>query len=120
MSKTVLVMGGAGYIGAHCCKAFAKQGWNVVVYDNLSHGWRDFVRWGELIHADILDEAALLAAMQRVKPDAIAHFAALIEVGESVKQPNQYYRANSLGALNIMDAMRKTGVDKILFSSTCA
>jgi UDP-arabinose 4-epimerase len=120
MSKTVLVIGGAGYIGAHCCKAFKKAGWDVVVYDNLVQGWRDFVRWGDLIEGDILDEAALIAAMQRVKPDAVAHFAALIEVGVSVREPGLYYRSNSFGALNIIEAMRKTGIDKIIFSSTCA
>jgi UDP-arabinose 4-epimerase len=120
MTKTVFVTGGAGYVGAHCCKAFSRAGWRVVVFDNLSNGHRAFVRWGELIEGDILDAEGLTAAMIAAKPDAVAHFAALIEVGESVKDPGRYYANNSFGALNILEAMRKAGTDKIVFSSTCA
>lgn len=120
LPRTVFVTGGAGYVGAHCCKAFARAGWRVVVYDNLSRGWRDFVRWGDLIEGDILDEAALTAAMRAVKPDVVAHFAALIEVGESVKWPDRFYRNNVFGSQCILDAMRASDVDKIVFSSTCA
>jgi UDP-arabinose 4-epimerase len=120
MSKTVFVTGGAGYVGSHCCKAFANAGWNVVVFDNLSRGWREMVRWGDLIEGDILDLDSLKAAMARVKPDAVAHFAALAYVGESVEEPGMYYRNNSLGTLNILDAMRANAVKNIVFSSTCA
>jgi UDP-arabinose 4-epimerase len=120
MSKTVFVTGGAGYVGSHCCKAFANAGWNVVVFDNLSRGWREMVRWGDLIEGDILDIESLKAAMARVKPDAVAHFAAFAYVGESVEEPGMYYRNNSLGTLNILDAMRANAVKNIVFSSTCA
>ena len=120
MSKTVFVTGGAGYVGSHCCKAFAAAGWRVVVYDNLSRGWRDFVQWGPLIEGDLLDLEGLTRAMREVKPDAVAHFAALAYVGESVADPGRYYRTNSLGALNVMDAMRAAGVESLVFSSTCA
>jgi UDP-arabinose 4-epimerase len=120
MSGTVFVTGGAGYVGAHCCKAFAEAGWNVIVYDNLSRGWRDFVRWGPLIEGDILDAKRLTSAMQDAKPDAVAHFAALAYVGESVADPGTYYRVNAAGALNILDAMRSCDVSEIVFSSTCA
>ncbi len=120
MSKTVFVTGGAGYVGSHCCKAFAEAGWKVVVFDNLSRGWRDMVRWGDLIEGDILDLDALKAAMARVKPDAVAHFAAFAYVGESVDDPAIYYRNNSVGTLNILDAMRANNVQNIVFSSTCA
>lgn len=120
MSKTVFVTGGAGYVGSHCCKAFAEAGWKVVVFDNLSRGWRDMVRWGDLIEGDILDLDALKAAMARVKPDAVAHFAAFAYVGESVDDPAIYYRNNSVGTLNILDAMRVNNVQNIVFSSTCA
>jgi UDP-arabinose 4-epimerase len=120
MSGVVLVTGGAGYVGAHCCKAFAAAGWEVVVYDNLSRGWREFVRWGPLIEGDILDRPALSAAMQQTRPDLVAHFAALSYVGESVSDPALYYRTNTLGTLNILDAMRASGTPAILFSSTCA
>ena len=118
--KTIFVTGGAGYVGSHCCKAFAAQGWTVVVYDNLKHGWRDMVRWGELIEGDILDQLALNAAVARVKPDVLAHFAALISVGESVVRPDLHYRNNTTGALNILEALRINGVDKMIFSSTAA
>lgn len=120
MSKTVFVTGGAGYVGSHCCKAFANAGWNVVVFDNLSRGWREMVRWGDLIEGDILDLDSLKAAMARVKPDAVAHFAAFAYVGESVEEPGMYYRNNSLGTLNILDAMRANAIRNIVFSSTCA
>lgn len=120
MTKTVFVTGGAGYVGAHCCKAFAEAGWNVVTYDNLSRGWRDFVKWGPLIEGDILDETRLSNAMREVKPNAVAHFAALTYVGESVADPARYYRHNSAGALAVLDAMRKADCDQIIFSSTAA
>lgn len=120
MSKKIFVTGGAGYVGSHCCKAFAESGWEVVVYDNLSRGWRDFVRWGPLIEGDILDSDGLRDAMMAAKPDAVVHFAALAYVGESVSEPGNYYRVNSMGALNVLDAMRASSVEAILFSSTCA
>ncbi len=118
--KTILVTGGAGYVGSHCCKEFAAQGWTVVVYDSLYRGWRDMVRWGELIEGDILDREALQAAVAKVKPDVLAHFAALTYVGESVEQPDLYYRNNTMGTFNILEALRASGVDKMIFSSTAA
>ncbi len=118
--KTILVTGGAGYVGSHCCKAFAQAGWRVVVFDSLYRGWRDMVKWGELIEGDIMDRAALDAAIAKVKPDVVAHFAALTFVGESVADPARYYANNSIGAFNILEAMRAGGVDKIIFSSTAA
>jgi UDP-arabinose 4-epimerase len=120
VSGTVFVTGGAGYVGSHCCKAFHKAGWKVVTYDNLSRGWRDLVKWGELIEGDILDEAHLSSAMAQVRPDAVAHFAAFAYVGESVSDPGLYYRNNTLGSMAILDAMKANGVDKLIFSSTCA
>lgn len=120
MAKTVLVTGGAGYVGSHCCKAFAEAGWRVVVYDNLSRGWRDMVRWGPLIEGDILDAAALDAAFAEVKPDLVAHFAALADVAESVADPALYYRVNGHGTQTLLDAMRRAGAPALVFSSTCA
>jgi UDP-arabinose 4-epimerase len=117
---TILVTGGAGYVGSHCCKAFAQAGWKVVVFDNLSRGWRDMVRYGDLIEGDILDRAALDAAIRSVRPDVVAHFAAFAYVGESVSNPALYYRNNTVGTLNIIEAMQNAGVDKMIFSSTCA
>lgn len=120
MKGRVLVTGGAGYVGAQACKALAAAGWAVTVFDNLSRGWRDFVRWGPLIEGDILDQAVLERAMAAVQPDAIMHFAALTFVGESVADPGLYYRTNTLGSLNILSAMQAQGVERIIFSSTCA
>ena len=117
---TVFVTGGAGYVGSHCCKAFARAGWKVVVFDNLSRGWRDFVRYGDLIEGDIIDRASVDAAIKAVKPDLVAHFAAVAYVGESVSNPGLYYRNNTIGALNIIEAMLEAGVNEMIFSSTCA
>jgi UDP-arabinose 4-epimerase len=118
--KTVFVTGGAGYVGSHACKAFSKASWNVVVYDNLSRGWRDAVRWGPLIEGDILDREGTAKALKAVRPDLVAHFAAFAYVGESVEDPSLYYRNNTSGSLNLLDAMRDADVGAMLFSSTCA
>lgn len=120
MSKTIFVTGGAGYVGSHCCKAFADADWQVVTFDNLSTGWRHLVQFGDLIEGDLLDADGLNQAMQDVKPDAVAHFAALSLVGESVTDPGKYYRTNGVGTINLLDAMVANSVDKMIFSSTCA
>lgn len=117
---TVFVTGGAGYVGSHCCKAFAEAGWGVVAFDSLVRGYRDLVRWGPLIEGDITDPAALAQALAETKPDAVAHFAAYASVGESIRAPELYYRINVGGTLNLLNAMRDAGVDQLLFSSSCA
>ncbi|HKT86542.1 MAG TPA: UDP-glucose 4-epimerase GalE [Novosphingobium sp.] len=118
--KTVLVTGGAGYVGSHCCKAFSRKGWRVITFDDLSRGWREAVRWGPLVEGSLLDGAAIEAAVCAARPDLVAHFAAFAYVGESVDDPAIYYRNNCLGTLNLLDAMVAYGVSPILFSSTCA
>ena len=120
MSKTVFLTGGAGYVGSHCAKAFAQAGWRVVVFDNLSRGHRDLVKWGELIEGDLNDRDALTTALNDVKPDAVAHFAAYAYVAESMSEPGLYYRNNVLGTLNLLDAMRTANVPHLVFSSSCA
>lgn len=120
MSRTVFVTGGAGYVGSHCCKAFAARGWKVVVFDNLSRGWREFVRWGPLIEGDIRDADAIARAIAETKPDIVAHFAALAYVGESIQIPGAYYETNATGMNNLLAGMTAAGVDKVLFSSSCA
>ncbi len=116
----VLVTGGAGYIGSHACAALAARGHEVVVFDNLKHGRRDFVQWGALVVGELCKPASIGAAMAQARPDAVMHFAALISVGESVESPAKYYRNNVGGTLNLLDAMRAHGVDKLVFSSTAA
>ncbi|MGH1571265.1 UDP-glucose 4-epimerase GalE [Methylobacterium sp. P31] len=116
----IFVTGGAGYVGSHCCKAFAARGWEVVAYDNLSRGRRAAVRWGPLVQGDLLDREMLRRALAEHRPDAVAHFAALAYVGESATDPALYWRSNTVGSLNLLDAMRETNVRHLIFSSTCA
>lgn len=120
MPGKVLVLGGAGYVGSHCCRAFAEAGWDVTVFDNLSTGWRDLVRWGSLIEGDLNNPADIEAAFNAVKPDAVAHFAASSLVGESVTDPGKYFRNNTVTTLNLLEAMKRHGTQSIIFSSTCA
>lgn len=118
--RTVLVTGGAGYVGSHACKALAGAGYRPVVLDDLSRGFRQAVRWGPLVEADLADRAALAAAMAEWRPVAVMHFAALAYVGESMGDPGLYYRANVANTLNLLDAMVAADVRRIVFSSTCA
>jgi UDP-arabinose 4-epimerase len=120
MSQAVLVTGGAGYIGAHACKALAGAGFRPVVFDNLSRGRREAVRWGPLVEADLADRPRLCAALVEHRVAAVMHFAAYAYVGESVADPALYYRNNLGGTLSLLEAMRETGVGEIVFSSTCA
>lgn len=118
--QKVLVTGGAGYVGSHTCLRLAEAGFEPVVYDNLSNGHQAFVRWGPFEQGDICDAHRLDEVFARHRPVAVLHFAALIEVGESVKQPDRFYANNVAGALNLIEAARRAGVDKFVFSSTCA
>ena len=118
--ETVLVTGGAGFIGSHTCKALAAHGFLPVALDDLSRGHADFVRWGPLVKGDILDVAALNATFERYRPIAVIHFAALAYVGESMSQPLAYYRVNVAGLVNVLETMLRYGTPTIVFSSSCA
>ena len=121
--RTILVTGGAGYIGSHAVLALKNAGYNVIVLDNLSYGHReivDEVLQVELIVGDTSDRAVLDRLFSTHKIDAVMHFAAYIAVGESVKEPGKYYANNVASTLNLLEAMLAHEIDKIVFSSTCA
>ncbi len=92
----------------------------MVTFDNLSRGWRDAVKWGPLVEGDLLDAAVLARALNRYRPDLVVHFAGLAYVGEFVVQPSLYYRNNCVGTLTLLDELYKSGLNRIIFSSTCA
>ncbi len=117
---TILVTGGAGYVGSHCCLALARAGHKPVVYDDLSNGHAQFVKWGPLERGDVLDKARLSAVFAKHQPEAVIHCAASIEVGESVKAPDRFYENNVVGALRLFEVMREANVNAFVFSSTCA
>lgn len=116
----VLVVGGAGYIGSHACKALAARGDEPVVFDNLSSGHEHAVRWGPLVRGDIRIGADLDHAFAEHKPDAVMHFAANIEVGEGQKYPRRFWDNNVGGVISLLGAMERAGVKPLVFSSTCA
>ena len=105
MQSKILVTGGAGYVGSHACKALAAAGYTPVSFDNLSNGHDWAVKWGPLVVGDVLNPADLDDVFEAYKPAAVMHFAALIEVGESVKRPENFYRTNVTGTLNLLEAM---------------
>jgi UDP-arabinose 4-epimerase len=120
MSQSILVTGGAGYVGSHACKALARAGYLPVVYDDLSRGHRAAVRWGPLVEGNLHDRARVAAALREHDVSAVMHFAAFAYVGESVTDPEKYYANNLGGTLALLGAMREARVQNIVFSSTCA
>ena len=117
-SQAVLITGGAGYIGAHTAKALAEAGLTPVVFDNLSSGYPEAVRWGPLVEGDVRDRAALVAAMRAHDVAAVIHFAALIEAERSVSRPDLFYDVNVGGVTSLLAAMREAAVARLVFSST--
>lgn len=120
LPKRILVTGGAGYIGSHCCKALAEAGAEPVVFDNLSRGHASSVKWGPLVQGDLRDRAAVRAALEHHRIEAVIHFAALAYVGESMNAPGLYYDNNLGGMTGLLGAMEDLGVGRIVFSSSCA
>ncbi|MFK8082860.1 MAG: UDP-glucose 4-epimerase GalE [Granulosicoccus sp.] len=120
MSKSILVTGGAGYIGSHMVRLLDQQGYKVVVYDNLKRGNADAVVAGTLIEGDLHDSFSLDNVFTAHSIDAVMHFAALAYVGESVTEPSMYYHNNVAGTQNLLDSMLRHNVNKLVFSSTCA
>ncbi len=116
----ILVTGGAGYIGSHVVKALGQRKHEILVYDNLSTGHEWAVLYGRLVKGDLSDKFFLDKVIKEFKPDAIMHFAAFIQVEESVREPLKYYRNNTVNTLNLLEAMKKNGVKNFIFSSTAA
>ncbi len=119
-SARVVVTGGAGYIGSHVVLALGEAGYDVLTYDNLSTGNRDAILSGELVVGDLADKDLLVKTLTEFNPASVLHFAASIEVGESVTNPLKYYRNNSVNALNLLEAIRVAGIGQMIFSSTAA
>jgi UDP-arabinose 4-epimerase len=117
---SILVTGGAGYIGSHTCKALRLAGFDPVTYDNLDRGNREAVQWGALEIGELNQRARLREVFARYHPDAVIHFAALAYVGESNLNPTLYYQNNVAGTAVLLDGMRESGIGKIVFSSSCA
>ncbi|HEY9020706.1 MAG: UDP-glucose 4-epimerase GalE [Paracoccaceae bacterium] len=118
--KTVLVTGGAGYIGSHACKALRQAGYLPVTFDNLSTGWRDAVKFGPFEQGDLRDRARLDEVFATHRPVAVMHFAALSQVGESMSDPGKYWSNNVTGSLCLIEAAVSAGCMNFVFSSTCA
>jgi UDP-arabinose 4-epimerase len=116
--SSILVVGGAGYIGCHTAHALRRHGYDVLIYDNLSRGHRFLAEGFELIVADIADRSQLTHALERVA--GVMHFAADSQVGESVEHPRKYFSNNVEGGLTLLNAAIDTGVRNLIFSSTCA
>src|ERR1700687_1383738 len=114
---SILVTGGAGYIGSHCCKALSEAGLVPVCCDNFSTGHPDFVKWGPVVKDDVRNAEAVLQALRQHDVVAVMHFAASSAVGESVANPEKYYANNVTGTLSLWRAMRKYKGDRMVFSS---
>ena len=117
---TVLVTGGAGYIGSHAVKLLGQRGYRTVVYDNLIYGHREALVGGDFVEGDLHDTARLVQVLQEHQITDVMHFAAFAYVGESVQDPLKYYANNVAGTLSLLQAMRTAGVQHLIFSSTCA
>ncbi|MGR3455765.1 UDP-glucose 4-epimerase GalE [Pseudooceanicola sp.] len=117
---TILVTGGAGYIGSHACKALRAAGHTPVTFDNFSTGWRDAVKFGPAEEGNLLDRARLDSVFAAHRPEAVMHFAAFSQVGEAMEKPGLYWRNNVMGSLNLIEAAVAAGCLDFVFSSTCA
>ncbi len=116
----ILLTGGAGYIGSHTAKEFAKEGYEVTIFDNLSTGRKELAKYGKLVIEDLKNMKSLKHLFKKEKFDAVVHFASLSKVEESLSFPEKYYRENILNALNLLDCMIEFGTEIIIFSSSAS
>ena len=116
----ILVTGGAGYIGSHTAKLIKKTGHTPIVFDNLSNGWAEWVKFGPFVFGDIRNEEALYEALNGFKVDAVIHFAAKAYVEESTRLPEEYFDNNVSGTVALVKAMKRAGAKHLVFSSSCA
>ena len=116
----ILVTGGAGYIGSHVVKMLGERGYDITVYDNLSTGHDWALLYGKLIRGDLADRGLLEKTVKELRPDAVIHFAASIQVEESVRKPLLYYRNNMANTLNLLESVADSGVKHFIYSSTAA
>ena len=116
----ILVVGGAGYIGSHTCLALSERGYLPVVYDNFTSGHPEFVKWGPAEQGAIRDKARIKEVLAKYQPKAAMHFAGLIEVGQSFKEPEHFYDVNVSGTLSLLQALSEADIRNFVFSSTCA
>ncbi len=117
---SILIVGGAGYIGSHMVKQLARAGTDVITLDNLSCGYRDAIKYGEFVEGDLGDPAVLDYIFSNYTINAVMHFAAFIEVGESVREPAMYYQNNVMNTMVLLDAMIQHDITHFIFSSTAA
>lgn len=116
----ILIVGGAGYIGSHINKELTKQGFKTVVFDNLSSGKKELVKWGEFFHGDLGNINDIREVFKKYKIEGVMHFAAFKAVGESVVDPQKYYKNNVANTLNLFEVMKENNVNKFIFSSSAA
>ena len=116
----ILVTGGAGYIGSHVVRALGDAGHDLAIYDNLSTGHEWAILSGRLIRGDLADKRSVTETLNAFRPEAVIHFAASIQVEESIRKPLAYYRNNVINTLNLLEAMQETGVRRFIYSSTAA
>jgi len=117
---SILISGGAGYIGSQTAKCLSHAGFEPVVYDNLSTGNRWAVKWGPLVEADLCNHRSLKETLKQYDVTAAIHFAAHAYVGESVREPRRYFENNVINALHFVHALLDAGVNQVVFSSSCA
>lgn len=120
LMETILVTGGAGYIGSHTVKLLGRAGYNIIVLDNLSTGHRDAVLYGDFIEGDVGDGTLVSRIIRDYRPDAVIHFAAFISVDESVREPQKYYQNNTANTINFLKLLIDNKIDRFIFSSSAA